>query len=146
MVLGTVCVCLVAQSSLTLRDPLGCSPPGISVHGIVQARIPEGVAISSSRASSRPRDRTPVTCIGRSLGRHLGKSLGALTALGNSVMMKAPVRKPRGQSSLGALPRPHIWAQWEPSLTNSAGRGQAPGGDCGLQDTSLFPLPCPSFL
>ena len=146
MVLGTVCVCLVAQSCPTLCDPLGCSPPGISVHRIVQARIPEGVAISSSRASSRPRDRTPVPCIGRRQGRHLGKSLGVLTALGNSVMMKAPLRKPRGQSSLGALPRPHIWAQWEPSLTNSARRGQAPAGDCGLQDTSLFPLPCPIFL
>ena len=146
MVLGTVCVCLVAQSCPTLCDPLGCSPPGISVHRIVQARIPEGVAISSSRASSRPRDRTPVPCIGRRLGRHLGKSLGILTALVNSVMMKAPLRKPRGQSSLGALPRPHIWAQWELCLTNSARRGQAPTGDCGLQDTSLFPLPCPFFL
>ena len=42
----------VAQSSLTLRDPLDCSPPGPSVHGILQARTAEWVAVSSSRGSS----------------------------------------------------------------------------------------------
>ena len=36
---------LAARSSLTLWDPMGCSPPGLSVHGILQARIPECVAI-----------------------------------------------------------------------------------------------------
>ena len=50
-------VCLVAQSCLTLCDPMGCSPPGSSVHGILQARILEWVAISFSRGSSRPRDQ-----------------------------------------------------------------------------------------
>ena len=39
------------------------SPPGSSVHGIVQARILEWVAISSSRGSSQPRDQTQVSCI-----------------------------------------------------------------------------------
>ena len=34
-----VCVCLVAQSCLTLCDPMDCSPPGSSVHGILQVRI-----------------------------------------------------------------------------------------------------------
>ena len=37
---------LAAPSSLTLYDLMGCSPPGSSVHGILQARIPECVAIS----------------------------------------------------------------------------------------------------
>ena len=37
------------QSSLTLCDPVDCSPPGSSVHGILQARVPEWVAMSSSR-------------------------------------------------------------------------------------------------
>ena len=46
----------VAQSCLTLCDPMDCSPPGFSVHGILQARILEWVAISFSRGSSRPRD------------------------------------------------------------------------------------------
>ena len=43
---------LVAQSCPTLRDPKDCSPPGSSVHGILQARILEWVAISFSRGSS----------------------------------------------------------------------------------------------
>ena len=36
-----VCVCVVAKSCLTLCDPMVCSPPGSSVHGILQARILE---------------------------------------------------------------------------------------------------------
>ena len=46
------------QSCLTLCDPMDCGPPGSSVYGILQARILEWVAMSSSRGSSRPRDRT----------------------------------------------------------------------------------------
>ena len=42
----------------TLCDPMDCSLPGSSVHGILQARILEWVAMLSSRASSQPRDRT----------------------------------------------------------------------------------------
>ena len=45
----SVCVCVcVTQSCLTLCDSMDCSPPGSSVHGILQARIPEWVAISFS--------------------------------------------------------------------------------------------------
>ena len=44
------------QSCLTLCDPKGRNPPGSSVHGILPTRILERVAISSSRASSQPRD------------------------------------------------------------------------------------------
>ena len=44
-------------------DPMGCSLPGSSVHGIFQARILEWVAMPSSRGSSRARDRTQVSCI-----------------------------------------------------------------------------------
>ena len=47
------CCCLVAQSCLTLCDPMDHSPPGSSVHGIVQARILEWVATSSSRGFSQ---------------------------------------------------------------------------------------------
>ena len=53
----------VAQLCLTLCDPMDCSLPGSSVHGIFQARILEWVAISFSRGSSWPRDRTQVSCI-----------------------------------------------------------------------------------
>ena len=44
---------------------LQCSPPGFSVHGISQAGILEWVAISFSRISSQPRDRTHISCIDR---------------------------------------------------------------------------------
>ena len=54
---------LLAQSRLTLCDPMDCCPPGSSVHGILQARILEWVAIPFSRGSSQPRDWTWVSCI-----------------------------------------------------------------------------------
>ena len=53
----------VAQSCLTLCNPMDCSPPGSSLHGILQARLLEWVAISFSRVSSQPRDRTQVSRI-----------------------------------------------------------------------------------
>ena len=53
----------VAQSCPTLCDPVDCSPPGSSVHGILQARILEWVAISFTRGSSLPRDGTRVSRI-----------------------------------------------------------------------------------
>ena len=56
------CVCLVAQSCPTLCDPMDCSLPGSSAHGIFQARILVWVAISYSRGSCWPRDRTQVSC------------------------------------------------------------------------------------
>ena len=46
------------------------SPPGSSVHGILQARILECIAIFFSRRSSQPRDRTYVSCIGRRILYH----------------------------------------------------------------------------
>ena len=49
---------LIAQSCLTLCDPRDCSLPGSSVHGILWARTLECVAISSSRGSCQPKDRT----------------------------------------------------------------------------------------
>ena len=52
-----VCVCvLVAQSCLTLCNTMDCSPPGSSVHGILQAGILEWVAIPFSRGSPQPRE------------------------------------------------------------------------------------------
>ena len=51
---------LVPKWCLTLCDPMDCSPLSFSVHGISQAKILEWVAISSSRGSSRPTDRTRV--------------------------------------------------------------------------------------
>ena len=59
------CLCLLCARSV-VSDSL--RPQGLwgsSVHGILQARILEWVAISFSRGSSRPRDRIRVSCVGR---------------------------------------------------------------------------------
>ena len=56
-------MCLVAQLCPTLCDPINCSLPGSSVHGIFQARILEWVAIPLPKRSSQHRDWTQVSCI-----------------------------------------------------------------------------------
>ena len=67
---------LRVQSCPTLCDPVDCSSPGYSVHGILQASILEWFAISSSRGSfwsrgySWPRGRTHISCIGRQILYH----------------------------------------------------------------------------
>ena len=65
------------QSRLTLCDPIDCSPPGSSVHGILLARILEWVAVPSFRGTSWPRSRNCVchiSCTGRRILylHHLG--------------------------------------------------------------------------
>ena len=60
-----VCVCVYAQALSHVRlfrDPMDCSSPGSSVHGILQAGILEWVAIPFSRGSSQPRDQIQVSC------------------------------------------------------------------------------------
>ena len=55
--LDSPCVCAKSQQLCpTLYDPTGYSPPGSSVHGILQARILEWVSMPSSRGSSQLRD------------------------------------------------------------------------------------------
>ena len=88
-VCACVCVCVCVHTcaqllSLTLCDPMDCSPPGSSVHGILQARMLEWAATSSSRGSSWLRDGTSMSCICPTLaGRCFtteppGKPLGLL--------------------------------------------------------------------
>ena len=59
----TKLACVHAQSCPTLCNPIDCSLPGSSVHGIFQARMLEWVAISFSRGSSQPRGQNSVSCI-----------------------------------------------------------------------------------
>ena len=74
----------VAQSCLTLCDPVDCSLPGSSIDGILQARILEWVAISFSRGSSRPRDRTRVSHIaGRRFNLWATREEGSLNFVQN---------------------------------------------------------------
>ena len=61
---SVVCIllCMYARSCPTFCDPMGCSQPGSSVHGISQKRTLEWVGVSSSKGSSWPRDQTHVSC------------------------------------------------------------------------------------
>ena len=57
-------MCVISRfSPVCLCNPMDCNSPGSSVHGILQARILEWVAMSSSRGSSQPRDQTGVCCV-----------------------------------------------------------------------------------
>ena len=60
-----LCVCAQSLSHVQLCNPIDCSLPGSSVHGIFPARILEWVAISFSRESFWPRDQTHISCVGR---------------------------------------------------------------------------------
>ena len=65
-----VCVCSVAQSCSTLCDPMNCSPPGSSVHGVSQPGILEWVAICYSQGPFKPGEWTYVSCMS-SIGRQI---------------------------------------------------------------------------
>ena len=85
--------CSVAQSCLTLCKLMNCSPPGSSVHRIFQARIPEWIAISSSKGSSQLRDRTHVSC-DSSIGRFFTSELPgkpSLKEFSQSLQLLSPV-------------------------------------------------------
>ena len=59
-----VCSCvLVTQSRPLLYDPMDCGLSGSSVHGVLQARIMEWIAIPFSRGFSWPRDQTRLSCM-----------------------------------------------------------------------------------
>ena len=64
-------LCLFSQSCQTLCNPMDCTPPGSSVHGILQARILDWVAMPSSKGSSHPRDLTQFSRICRRILYHL---------------------------------------------------------------------------
>ena len=81
----------VAQSCLTLCDPMDCSLPDSSVHGVFQARIMEWVAISFSRRSSQPRDWTQVS---RIVGRLF--TVWATRDVGAGIIGRMNFKKPRG--------------------------------------------------
>ena len=83
----------VAQSCPTLCDPMACRLPGSSLHGILQARVLEWVAISFSRGSSRRRGRTLDSRIpGRRF--NLWATREAVTITGNYMQKISQTPKP----------------------------------------------------
>ena len=103
---------LVTQSCPTPWDPINCNPPGYSIHGILQTRILDWVAISFSRGSSRSRDRTGASCIA---GRCFTIWVTREANQGNSMC-----KMHRGSGELGILK--HLY-QWNLSQGRTVRRG-----------------------
>ena len=89
-------------SHVWLCDPMDCSLPGSSVHGILQARILEWVAVPFSRASSQPRGWAHVSCIGRQILYHLNH-LGSLMFHNEHIMRLRVYWKSIFH---------HLWSSW----------------------------------
>ena len=91
----------------TLCDPLDCSPPGFSVHGVFKARILEWVSISYSRGSSRPREQAHVSMSPVLAGGFFTTSTTHKTYVHfNSHTTACPTRRFRLFCHLGAFLRP----------------------------------------
>ena len=87
------CCHSVTKLYLTFCDPVDYSPTGSSLHGILQARILEWVAMSFSRGSSRPADRTHISCIGSRI-LHCWATWEALMGVSSEETLFSSSRKP----------------------------------------------------
>ena len=123
--------------TLTLCIPMDCSPPGSSVCGILQARILEWVAISSSRGSSQPRDQIWVSCTaGRFfLSEPPGKSTLDLKVA--SFRFQEPLQ---GSSPLGLGPSHYLesYLPWPSRESQRDCRQLSPLSSCHLR--SMLPI------
>ena len=99
-------------------DPTDCSPPGSSVLGIFQAKILGQVAISFSRGSSQPRNRTLISCIGRRVLYHWASLIGQLVKNPPEVQVTPlwvlgrgdPLQK--GQATHSSILGFPLWLSW----------------------------------
>ena len=101
---------VVVQSLSCARhfcDPTDCSPPGSSVHGILQAKILEQVAISFCRGSSQPRGRTHVFCIA---GEFSTTEPPGKYCVGNSLHLLTQTSSPSPASATGLSVRESVSA------------------------------------
>ena len=142
MIRVCVCVCVCARVRSAVTDSVDCSPPGSSVHGIIQARIPEWVAFSYSRGSSWPRDYNRVSCIGGQISLtlcYLGEKKMATHS--STLAWKIPwTEEPGRLRSMGSLRVGHDWAsslslftfmhwrrKWQPTPLFFPGESQGDG-------------------
>ena len=116
--------CCLARPVRLFCNPMDCSPPDSSVHGISQARMLKWVAISLSRESSRPRDQSHDSCIGRRILYHLAirgslSSDGARQQITSSnaireerfTLLKARLGRETGGGMLEPSVGEHVWDQ-----------------------------------
>ena len=136
------------QSCPTLCDPMDCSLPGSSVHGILQARILQGFATFSSRGPSRPRDQTHISHAS-SIGRqvlyhwdHLGSPLCCL-ALCKTPDSQRPHSSHRVSCHLlNAKRRAALWSTSQCSASNRDRRTRAPVRSTLAPDPTHHPPTC----
>ena len=116
---------LVAQLCPTLWDPMACSAPGSSVHGILQAQILECVAISCSREPSQSRDQTQVFHMAgifftiwatRRNTTDLGAGILFSRASQVALVVKNPPANAGDPRDAGSIPRETPWRRkWQPT-------------------------------
>ena len=95
-------LCLVAQSCLTLCDPMDCSAPGASVHGILQERILKWAAMHSSRGSSNKgiKPRSPTLQADSLPSEPCGKPKNTVV---DSLSLLQGIFQPRNQTALSCI-------------------------------------------
>ena len=96
-------LCQVAQSCPTLCNPVDCSLPGSPVHGILQVRILEWVAISFSRGSSPLRDQTFICLLRWQVGSFPLVPPGKPSGAGRHIMGQDPFDFPNLTVEVAAL-------------------------------------------
>ena len=138
---------LVAKSCPTLWDPMDCSPPGSSIHGISQARILEWAAISFSRGYSWPRDRTPHHLHGQAYSLPLHHQRSSLCALCTrkftptiSVYKHSGRQEPGSPRYLGPVLCPHCLAKCPCALEDTPPPWLPPAPDAELSHHSARQL------
>ena len=108
------CCCLVLTCVWLFQDPMDCIPPGSSVHGVLQTRTLEWVAISFCRGSSWFRDQTRISCIaGDPPGKPQHILLSSKRPHGSQEWISWGLRKSRmaGHSSPSSNGWPGIFSQ-----------------------------------
>ena len=138
------------QSRSTLCNTMNCSPPGSSVHGILQARILEWVALLSSRGSSQPRDQTYTSYVSY-IYTHISSSSASIllphsTPLGH---YRAPSWAPCAVQQLVTSYLFHTWSYINVSATLPIHSTLTFGPCVHMSDTlyvSLYSCPANSFI
>ena len=105
------CMCVLCRfRRARLFETYGpCIPPGSSVHGILQARILDWAAISSSRGSSWPRDQTRIFGISCTSGRHF-THWATWESCQHSLGLMSPLTWRQGYQIYGNFTNAYIWA------------------------------------
>ena len=125
---------LVVQLCPTLCKPRDCSLPGVSVHGIVQARILERVAIPLSRESSQARVQTHASCISHIPGGFFPSKPPRKPQVGMELLYNSvckyylPVlqRRTPELTEVTGLVQGHITGKWQSQDSNPAHRPLPP--------------------